>query len=79
MKPHTLFCHIMTSFQTSIHSPHELILSVGGDEADATFRVKLTEAHTLMESAVIDGYGLLPAARRENTSKGERISPSVLY
>lgn len=52
-------------YQKSIYWPHELILSIRGDEADATLWVKLTEAHTLMESAVIDGYGLLPTAGRK--------------
>lgn len=56
---------LMTSF---IYWPHKLILSIRGDEADATLRVKLTEAHTLVEGAVIDGYGLLPTTRKENTS-----------
>lgn len=41
------------------HLPHELILSIGGDEADAALRVKLTETHTLVERTVVDGYGLL--------------------
>ena len=62
-QPPALFCHI----QTSIYWPHELIFSIGGDEADATLRVKLTEAHTLVESAVVDGNGLLPTAGRGNT------------
>lgn len=79
----TLFCHILLlsghlnnnnkksfkRFFKSIYWPHELILSIRGDEADATLWVKLTEAHTLVESAVIDGYGLLPTAGRKNTSE----------
>lgn len=51
-----------------IYWPHELVLSIRRDEADASLRVELAEAHALVESAVVDGYGLLPTAKRENTS-----------
>lgn len=57
----------------SINWPHELIFSIRRDEADATLWVKLTEAHTLMESAVIDGDGLLPTAGRNTYSREKLI------
>lgn len=66
-----LFCHIIwtiidhKTLKDDYDWPHELVLSIRGDEADATLRVKLTEAHTLVESAVIDGDGLLPTAGRK--------------
>ena len=44
------------------HPPHELVLAIWRDEADAALRVKLAEAHTLVKSAVVDGYGLLSTA-----------------
>lgn len=46
----------------SIHRPHELVFSIGRDEADAAFRVKLAEADALVERAVIDRDGLFAAA-----------------
>lgn len=36
-------------------APHEFKLSIRWDEADASFRVKLAESHTLVEGAVING------------------------
>ncbi len=38
------------------YSLHELILSVRGNEADASLRLKLAQFYTLMEGTVIDGY-----------------------
>lgn len=48
---------------TTTNKPHELVLSIRWDKADAALRVKLAESHTLVESAVIDGYRLLPTTR----------------
>ena len=35
---------------------HELKLAIWWDKADTMLRLKLTQLHTLMELAVIDGY-----------------------
>lgn len=52
--------------------PHELIFAIRWDEADASLRIKLTKTHTLVERAVIDGYGLLPADMTEKqTLRGQ--------
>lgn len=49
------FCqHLPLPSQTP-NAPHKLKLSIWWDEADAAFRVKLAESHTLVEGAVING------------------------
>ena len=42
-----------------LNSPHELKLAVRRDEANGSFRLKLAELDTLMESAVIDSNSRL--------------------
>lgn len=59
--------------------PHELVLSIRGDKADAPLRVKFTETDTLVESAVIDGYGLLPTVGTENTADTQKKSMNFDY
>lgn len=56
-----------------IYRPHELVLSIRWDEADAALRVKLAESHTLVEGAVVDGDGLLSAAEK-HTMYGTFVS-----
>lgn len=51
--------NIVLKLRPVTHLPHELILSIRRDEADAALRVKLTETHTLVERTVVDGYRLL--------------------
>lgn len=48
--------------------PHELVVSVWRDEADAALRVKLAEANTLMEGAVVDRYRLFTTEERRPVS-----------
>lgn len=36
-------------------APHEFKFSIWWDKADAAFRIKLAESHTLVEGAVING------------------------
>lgn len=52
------------------HSPHELVLAIWRDEADAALRVELAEAHTLVKGAVVDGYGLLATAGEHREPEG---------
>lgn len=49
--------------------PHELVLSIRRDKADASLQVKLTEAHALVEGAVVDSDGLLPTAQRQTQTR----------
>lgn len=59
--------------------PHELVLSIRGDEADASLQVKLAEAHALVERAVVDGDGLLPTARTDaDTRGGVDVTASIM-
>ncbi len=49
--------------------PHELIIPVRRNETDASLRVELAETHTLIERAVVDGYGLFATATSDRETK----------
>lgn len=49
--------------------PHELIIPVRRNETDAALRVELAETHTLIERAVVDGYGLFATATSDRETK----------